>query len=344
MKKILFTLLMSGICIAAGAQVTDNESKLRDKKSTADTTQGWKFGGMTDIKFSNTKLFNWAAGGDNTIALNGVANLHANYAKGKNAWDNSLDLGYGIMRQGSKELENGQNRPFKKTDDKIELSSKYGRMAYKNWYYAALLDFKTQMTEGRNYITDTTFTVVSKALAPAYLTGGIGLDYKPNNYFSAYISPITARFIIVNDQTLADLGSYGVTPAKYETDPLTLVTTKISDGELLKYELGGYIRVQYSRTQWNNEFMKNIGLTTKLNLFSNYLDNPENVDVDWSTLITLKINKYINVSFDTQLLYDDNTKNPEDVNNDGKIDPTTEIFGPKVQFKEILGVGFSYTF
>ena len=109
MKKILFTLLMSGICIVAGAQVTDNESKLRDKKSTVDTTQGWKFGGMTDIKFSNTKLYNWAAGGDNTIALNGVANLHANYAKGKNAWDNSLDLGYGIMRQGSKELENGQN-------------------------------------------------------------------------------------------------------------------------------------------------------------------------------------------------------------------------------------------
>lgn len=344
MKKILFTLLMSGICMAASAQVTDNESKLRDKKSTTDTVQGWKFGGMTDIKFSNTKLYNWSAGGDNTIAVNGVANLHANYVKGKNTWDNSLGLGYGIMRQGSKELENGQDRPFKKTDDKIVLSSKYGRMTYKNLYYAALLDFKTQMTEGRNYTSDTTFTIVSKALAPAYLTGGVGLDYKPNNYFSAYVSPITARFIIVNDQVLADLGSFGVTPAEYGVDPGTGNPVKISDGDLFKYELGGYIRVQYSRTQWNNEFMKNIGFTTKLNLFSNYLENPENVDVDWSTLITLKINKYINVSFDTQLLYDDNTKNPEDVNNDGTIDPTTEIFGPKVQFKEILGVGFSYTF
>lgn len=344
MKKILFTLLMSGICMAASAQVTDNESKLRDKKSTTDTVQGWKFGGMTDIKFSNTKLYNWSAGGDNTIAVNGVANLHANYVKGKNTWDNSLGLGYGIMRQGSKELENGQDRPFKKTDDKIVLSSKYGRMTYKNLYYAALLDFKTQMTEGRNYTSDTTFTIVSKALAPAYLTGGVGLDYKPNNYFSAYVSPITARFIIVNDQDLADLGSFGVTPAEYGVDPGTGNPVKISDGDLFKYELGGYIRVQYSRTQWNNEFMKNIGFTTKLNLFSNYLENPENVDVDWSTLITLKINKYINVSFDTQLLYDDNTKNPEDVNNDGTIDPTTEIFGPKVQFKEILGVGFSYTF
>lgn len=341
MKKTLLTLLISSICMIANAQITDNESKLRDKKSTTDTIEGWKFGGMTDIKFSNTKLYNWAAGGDNTIAINGILNMGANYKKGKSIWDNSLNLGYGIMRQGSTDLENGEKRPFKKTDDKIELSSKYGYMAFKKWYYAALLDFKTQMTEGRNYTTDTAYTVVSKALAPAYLTGGMGLDYKPNNYFSAYISPITARFIIVNDQTLADLGSFGVTPAKYVIDEVSGTTTKIKNGELCKYELGGYARIQYSRTQWNAKFMKGVGLTTKLNIFSNYIENPENIDIDWSTLITFKINDYINVSFDTQLLYDDDTKNPVDENNDGTID---RIEGPKIQFKEILGVGFSYKF
>ena len=64
MKKTLLTLLISSICMIANAQITDNESKLRDKKSTTDTIEGWKFGGMTDIKFSNTKLYNWAAGGE----------------------------------------------------------------------------------------------------------------------------------------------------------------------------------------------------------------------------------------------------------------------------------------
>lgn len=334
MKKILFTLLISGFSLVALAQVTDNEKALRTNNVAAEEgEEGWKLGGMTNIQFTNTKLYNWAAGGDNSIALNGVASLFANYKQGKNAWDNTLDLGYGIMRQGSKEFEaNGKtyNRPFKKTDDKIELVSKYGRQAFKNWYYAALLDFKTQMTEGKNWIGDTTTTTISKAMAPGYLTGGIGLDYKPNNYFSAYISPITARFIFVTDQDLADAGSFGVDPAEYDD-----LGVKISDGKNLKTEFGGYVRVQYTRTEWNQEWLKNVGLTTKLNLFSNYLENPQNVDVDWETLITWKIYKYFNISFNAHLMYDDDTKTVDDLGN---------IRGPKVQFKEIFGVGFSYSF
>lgn len=335
-------MLLSGLTLASIAQITDNEAQLRAKKEVADSANsGWKFGGMTSLQFTNTKLYNWAAGGDNSIAINAAASAFANYLKGPNAWDNSLFLGYGLMRQGSRELENGDKRPYKKTDDKIEFVSKYGRLAFKNWYYAALLDFKTQMTDGKNYTTDTTYTIVSKALAPAYLTGGIGLDYKPNNYFSAYISPITARFIFVNDQDLADLGSFGVTPAEYDT-----AGVKVKDGEKFKYELGGYVRLQYTRTEWNAEFMKNVGFTTKLNLFSNYLDNPQNIDVDWETLIALKINKYITVNFNTHLLYDDDTKNPVDVDGDGTIDVSTgdRIEGPKVQFKEILAIGFLYNF
>ncbi len=351
MKKILFTIMLSGLSVLGMAQVTDNEDALRDQSANSDTTNGWKFGGLTNITFTNTKLYNWAAGGDNSVALAGVASVFANYKKDKNIWDNSLDFGYGIMRQGTKEFDaNGitYDRPFKKTDDKIEFVSKYGRLAFKNWYYAALLDFKTQMTNGYNWVGDTTKNIISKAMAPAYLTGGIGLDYKPNNYFSAYISPITARFIFVTDQDLADLGSFGVDPAEYQknfagdADSVFADGTKLklNDGKNMKYELGGYVRLQYTRTEWNQEWLKNVGLTSKLNLFSNYLDNPQNIDVDWETLITWKLYKFFTVSFNMHLLYDDDTKTIEV----DEISGENITKGPKVQFKEILGLGFSYSF
>ena len=104
MKKIIFTVLLSSVCAFSMAQVTDNEKALRTNSVSAegDSVSGWKFGGLTNLTFTNTKLYNWAAGGENSVAFNGVASLFANYKKGKNAWDNTLDFGYGIMRQGGK--------------------------------------------------------------------------------------------------------------------------------------------------------------------------------------------------------------------------------------------------
>ncbi|MCQ2958840.1 MAG: DUF3078 domain-containing protein [Bacteroidales bacterium] len=339
MKKILLTVFIAGFSLLSFAQITDNESALRKNDvAQSDEENGWKTGAMTNLQFNNTKLYNWASGGENSVALNAIVSAFANYKNGKNVWDNSLDLGYGIMRQGTKTFDlDGEtyNRPFKKTDDKIELVSKYGRQAFKNWYYAALLDFKTQITDGKNYILDTGYTVTSKRMSPAYLTGGIGLDYKPNNYFSAYISPVTARFIYVWSQALADAGSFGVTPAEVDENGKMIAGT----GKNLKTEFGGYVRIQYTRTDWNAEWLKNVGLTTKLNLFSNYLDKPQNVDVDWETLITWKLYKFFTISFNTHLMYDDDTKTFE-VNELGE----TITRGPKVQFKEILGLGFSYSF
>lgn len=339
MKKILATLFISSLSVLTFAQITDNEAALRKNDvATSDEETGWKFGGMTNIQFNNTKLYNWAAGGDNSVAINGVASLFANYKNGKNVWDNTLDLGYGIARQGSKtfELDGTEwDRPYKKTDDKIEFVSKYGRQAFKSWYYAALFNFKTQMTDGKSYLLDTAYTVTSKRMSPAYFTGGIGLDYKPNNYFSAYISPVTARLIFVWDQSLADAGAFGVTPAEVDANGVMIAGT----GEKLRTEFGGYIRLQYTRTDWKAEWLKNVGLTTKLNLFSNYLENPQNVDVDWETLISWKIYKFFTISFNAHLLYDDDTKTVE-LDEAGN----TITNGPKVQFKEILGVGFAYTF
>jgi hypothetical protein len=208
-----------------------------------------------------------------------------------------------------------------KTDDKIDFLSKYGRQAYENLYWAALVNFKTQMAPGYNYPNDS--VKISTFLAPAYLLAAVGIDYKPDAYLSAYFAPATGRMTIVYDETLADAGAFGVDP-----------------GEKTEGEFGGYLRAIYSRNDFKNELLKNVAFTTKADLFSNYLKNPQNLDISWETLVAFKVNQYVSVNFTMHLLYDDDTKISIDDNDDGIVDD----YGPRVQFKEILGVGFSYKF
>jgi len=318
MKKYLLVAVFftMGLSIAAYSQVTEAEKTLRTQN--ADTTQGWKTGGVIGFNFAQTSLTNWAAGGENSFAVNGIFSGFANYKKGKSAWDNSLDIGYGLLKQGEKE--------FKKTDDKIDFLSKYGQEAFKNFYYAALFNFKTQMTTGYTYAADDSKIKISNLFAPAYITLALGLDFKPDPYFSAFVAPLTAKFTFVTDEDLSDLGAFGVDP-----------------GETLKSEIGGYLRAIYSKNDFKAELLKNVSFTTKIDLFSNYFNNPQNIDVNWETLIAFKVNKYLNVNFNTQLIYDDDIFIKNDRNGDGVL-AAGEGSKSLVQFKEIFGVGFSYKF
>jgi hypothetical protein len=318
MKMILrfsaITMLFIFIITTSSGQVTEAEKTLR--KQSADTLLGWKTGGVLNINLSQTSLTNWAAGGQNSLSVNGLFSGFANYKMGKSVWDNSLDLGYGILKQGDEDV--------RKTDDKIDFLSKYGREAFKNVYYAALFNFKTQWSPGYSY--PDVDTKISDFLSPAYILVALGLDYKPNAWFSAFLAPLTGKFTIVTDQTLSNLGAFGVNP-----------------GETTKSEFGGYLRAIYSRNDFKSEFLKNVSFTTKIDLFSNYTENPQNVDVNWEVLIAMKVNKYLSVNFNTQLIYDDNIQIPVDKNGNGTFE-TGESVRSKVQFKEILGVGLSYKF
>jgi hypothetical protein len=297
--------------------VTETEKTLR--LVAADTTQGWKSGGVASFNLAQTSLTNWAAGGQNSVAVNGIFSVFANLKKGKSRWDNSLDIGYGLLKE-------GKDNPFRKTDDRFDFLSKYGREAFKNVYYAVLLNLKTQMAPGYNYIDATTKAKISDLFSPAYLILALGMDYKPNAYFSAFIAPVTAKFTFVTDKALSDSGAFGVKP-----------------GEKTLSEFGGYIRVIYSKSDFKSEFMKNVSFTSKADLFSNYIKNPQNIVVNWENLIALKVNKFLSASFITDLIYDDKIKVPFDKNGDGIIE-AGESVGSKIQFKEILGVGFSYKF
>lgn len=315
-KRIFCIAVISALLLQpVHAQVTEGEKTLRT--INADTVMGWKTAGLFSINISQTSLTNWAAGGQNSLALNGLFTFLANYKQGKSSWDNSVDLGYGLLRQGT-------DKSFVKTDDKIDLMSKYGRVAFRNVNYALLLNFKTQMSPGYKY--PDTENKISDFFAPAYLLLAAGLDYKPNKYFSTFLAPLTAKLTFVTDKTLSEAGAFGVTP-----------------GETSRSEIGGYLRSVYAKGDFKNEFLKNIALVTKLDLFSNYAVNPQNVDVSWETLINLKVNKFISVNFNIHLVYDDDIKVPVDRNGNG-IYESTEAPGVRTQFKEILGVGFSYKF
>jgi hypothetical protein len=315
-KKIIAVICFATLFgITSYCQVTEAEATLRTH--SADTIMGWHKGGVFTATIAQTSLTNWVAGGQNSLSVNGLFSGYANYKKGKSVWDNSLDLGYGLIKQ-------GKDEKFRKTDDKIDILSKYGREAFGNFYYSALMNFKTQMTPGYNYPDDS--TKISDLFAPAYLTLGVGLDFKPDPYFSVFISPLTGKFTFVTDRQLSDQGAFGVKP-----------------GETSRSELGAYIRAIYSRNDFKTEILKNVSFTTKIDLFSNYSDNPQNIDVNWETLIAMKVNKYLSFNLNTQLIYDDNIAVPSDRNSDGII-TSGESIRSLVQFKEIFGAGLSYKF
>ncbi len=328
MKKKLLSIALLVIAISSVAQdvTKDDADKLRAeaeklKAMTTDTIKPWQFGGIISVNGQQVSLTNWAAGGNSSISLAGLINAFARYTKGKIVWDNNLQLGYGVIKQGS-------NKKWWKNDDKIQVTSKLGREAAKHWYYSALLDFRTQFADGYNYPNDSVY--ISRFMAPGYALASIGMDYKPNDHFSAFISPVTGKFTFVNDDKLASVGAFGV--QKDIMDPSD--TTKfIQHHKTHREEFGAYFKMQYQ-----TKVMENITFQTVLELFSNYFHNPQNVDVNWTTLTTFKVNKFISATLSTQLIYDDDIKVLR-ITGDNK--GTT---GPDVQFKQVLGVGFSYKF
>jgi DUF3078 family protein len=268
----------------------------------ADSLKPWKFTGETSLSFSQVSLSNWAAGGESSMGGNSFLKLAGVYTKDRNMWENKLDLAYGLLKQGDEGM--------RKTDDKMFFSSSYGYKASKNWYYNAILSFKSQFTDGYKYPNDS--VEISRFLAPAYILAGIGMDYKPNDKFSMMISPIANRITIVNDDTLSAHGAYGVDPGKKS-----------------RWEFGGSFIINIKR-----ELVKNVSLTSKLELFTNYADNPQNVDINWEVFINMKINEFLSANISTSLIYDDEVSITD---KDGKT-------GPRTQFKEVFGIGLSYKF
>ena len=270
---------------------------------TAEGTSPWTREGNLGLKLTQVSLTNWAAGGDNSVAFDFQGAYQANYKKGKHLWNNRLELAYGLNRTG----EDGT----KKANDKIYLNSNYGYSIAKSWYASAFATFQTQFSPGYDYSISKDISV-SEFMSPAYLTTGLGFTYEPNKIFTVVLSPASWRGTFVLNDRLSDEGAYGVDPGKHLLS---------SFGANLKGE------VRY-------EFMKNMTVYFRLDLYSDYLHKPQNIDVNWEVQINMAINKWFSTTLTTNLVYDD----------DVKIAQKDGTKGPRVQFKEILGVGLQFNF
>jgi hypothetical protein len=280
----------------------------------------WDFGGTGTVNFSQVSLNNWAAGGQNSMSVLGILNLYTNYKQGKNTWNNTLDLTYGSVKL--------QNQRVQKSDDRLELNLKYGREATSKWFYTGQLNMRTQLTPTYTPNRD---TMLSNFMSPAFILTSIGMDYKPNPKLSVFISPLTGKFTAVLNQDLADQGVFGVQAADQDMEGNLISGT----GQRLRKEFGGFVNVRF-----RNEIFKNVTLQSKADLFSNYLHNPQNVDMNWENLVDFKINKFLSATLFVHLIYDDDILIDVDRSGDGAIDGK----GPRLQLKETMGIGFSYKF
>lgn len=265
--------------------------------------QYWTRGMLTQLGFSQVSLTNWAAGGTGSIAMNAYVNMNFNYAKGNVYWDNRAQLSYGFMQS--------FDRGYRKSDDKIILDSKFGLRAVDHFFFSAAINIRTQFSPGFDYPTDTTMRKVSQFLAPGYFSLGLGIDYKPSkkDIFSVTFSPLTVSTVIVTDSLLRK---------KYGNQP----------DESIRWEVGSQLtcNLKYS--------YKDFKVTSKLAFFSDYLNNPQNIQVNWDFNADYKVNKFMTASLRTNLIYDDNVRI---ANKHGEL-------SPRVQFKEVFSLAFSYTF
>lgn len=279
------------------------------QEETPEKTSNWTKKGNVGLNFSQATFTNWAAGGQNALNWLGTFNYAINYAKDNFKWDNTLNtaLGYSYF--------NFKQKPVK-TDDKIEFTSLAGLKATEHLNYSLEFAFRSQFANGYDYASDSTH-YISKFLAPAYITLGLGAEWVPNEHFSINFAPITGRLIIVNDQALADAGAYGVN-ALDPNDPNP-------HGDKIRFEFGSRLTAKMKYT-----IIKNVDYESKLELFSNYLNHPERIDVDWQNLFVMKVNSWLNCNFGTHMIYDYDIPFPD------KKD------GSKLQFKEVLSVGILF--
>lgn len=293
MKKVFFTLMMVALISTTFAQ------------------EHWTNKGTIGLNLGQSSFTNWAAGGQNSLNWIGTLNYQANYAKDNFKWENTLSLALGYS------YFNFNQKPIK-TDDQIEFTSLAALKATEKLNYSLELAFRSQFANGYDYKTDST-NRISKFLAPGYITLGIGAEWVPNKYFSLNFAPITGRITIVNDSLLANIGAYGVEPGYFNPN------------DSLQWIAGAHVRYEFGArfvAKLDIPIAKNINFNSKLELFSNYLNHPERIDVDWQNLLLLKVNSWLNCSVATHLIYDYD------------IPFADKKEGSKVQFKEVLSLGF----
>jgi len=236
------------------------------------------------------------------LGLSSFFSGYAYYKKEKHSWDNTIDLAYGFL--------NTTSLGSRKTDDRIDLLSKYGYEIGKKWYLSGLVNFRTQFAPGYAYPSQGPPVLTSDFMAPGYLIVSPGLNYLPNNEFSFFISPATLRWTFVENDSLSAKGSYGV-----------------DTGKNVKLEFGAFSSITYT-----HKISSTAAYTGRLDLFSNYENKPQDVDVNWTNLLAVKVTGILTMTLSFTLIYDNDVSTIKDNGTVGGASP---------QIQELLGIGLS---
>ncbi len=276
-----------------------------------DSLHNWKSGASINGNLTNTGLVNWQGGGQAALTVTGIFSGFANYARGNSSWGNLLELGYGITRLG----QDGEAQ-LRKSEDRLVLTSRYSRKFNQSMGFAALLDFRSQFDKGFKYDIKVktpdgrdslTNDRISDFLSPAYSLASLGIDFKKDDRFYVMFSPMTAKTTIVMDKELSAAGAYGV-----------------EKGENIRYQLGMFVNASAKL-----KLMENVAWQSNLYLFGDY-KTFDRIDIFWDNAVLLTVNKFLQASFNTNLIYDDDIRIPKD---------NGTLGGPKIQFKHVLALG-----
>lgn len=294
-KILLFPLLFLSLNIFA-------------QEKNENPPNGWTSEGTIQLLF-NQSAFNkeWIGGGTSSIAGNLTANYEENYRYNNFSWTNKILANYGLTKVRDDEFA-------RKTSDRFEVNSLAGlQMVNSNWYYSYFLNFRTQFDKGFTYSEDvatgkTIRTETTKFLSPAYIQTGPGFMWKKDENFVINIAPATARFIIVDSKFTSVPG--------YQDGQYF----GIDAGKSSRFEFGaslsGFLQV---------ELMENVTMENTVSFYSNYLENPGNIDIDYLLGVEMGINKYLSANLLFQAIYDDNAVGA-------------------FQIREVFGLGINYNF
>ncbi|WP_159800333.1 DUF3078 domain-containing protein [Flavobacterium sp. MK4S-17] len=286
-----------------------------------DSISYWEKINKVGLDISEIAFVNWSVGGNNSVSGLAKASFVRNYHKSLQNWDNELMLKYGLNSQEGQEL--------RKTDDQIQLISTFGyrRDTVSNWYYSAKFSFNTQFSNGYSYPNTT--EEISGPFAPAYIFLGVGSEYiRKDLGLNAYFSPLTDKTTLVLNRMLADKGAFGVDGAVYDEEG-----NLVRRGKMSRTELGILVTNNIKR-----QIFKNISLDHRITFYTDYINNFGNIDIDWQFQLDMTVNEYVKANIGAHLIYDDDIKATEE--RGGEV---VQV-GPKVQLKQMLGLGLSYIF
>ncbi|MBQ0769681.1 MAG: DUF3078 domain-containing protein [Bizionia sp.] len=321
MRVIILLLTLFFSVSAVAQQNTITVKSEQDSIVKKDSIKPWTIKNKIGVDLSEVTFINWNAGGSNSISALSSFVTTADYKKDNITWKNRALVRLGANKQESQKL--------RKTDDVLEISSKFGYQedTISNWYYSARFNFKSQFLHGYSYPNRD--HPISKFMAPGYTFLGVGAEYGKNiEKMSLYLSPLTYKGTIVLDSDLSNAGSFGVEPAVFDENGDVL-----KEGQRVRSELGILITSAYE-----TNLFENIDFKSLVELYTDYVNSFGNVDINWELLVNFKVNDHVRTALGSHLIYDD------DISTFEEVDGVQVERGPKMQWKQILGVGVVFDF